>query len=78
MFLTAGNNYDSLVGKVRIFETIDCWKGNSAELLSDKLKSYSEERDRLNRDCPQPPPWAYKKAKKGIEEGETDYKVDVS
>lgn len=27
-------------------------------------------------DCPQPPKWAYRKAKKGIKEGQADYKVD--
>jgi hypothetical protein len=30
----------------------------------------------MNRDYPQPSRWAYKRAKKGIEEGEADYKVD--
>ena len=35
-------------------------------------------RDRLNRGCSQVPTWAYKKAKKGIEEGEADYLIDKS
>ncbi len=45
-------------------------------MLSDKLKEFSEQRERMNRNCPQPPKWAYRKAKKGIEESEADYKVD--
>lgn len=77
MYLTSGNNYDSLLSRVRIFWSIDCWKNDSEETLTAKLKDFSEQRDRLNRDCQQPPKWAYKIAKKGIEEGETDYKVDV-
>jgi hypothetical protein len=61
---------------VRIFWTIDCWRENPEELLADKLNDFAEQRDRLNRDCPQPPKWAYRSAKKGIEEGEANYMVD--
>lgn len=57
---------------MRIFWTIDCWRENSEELLADKLKDFADHRDRLNRDCSQPPKWAYKIAKKGIEEGEAE------
>jgi len=74
--LTSGNNYDSLLSRARIFWTIDCWRENPEELLADKLKDLSEQRDRLNRECPQVPRWAYKKAKKVIEEGEAKYRVD--
>ena len=73
---TAGNNYDSLLSRVRIFWTVDCWRENPEELLAGKLKDFAEQRDRLNRDCPQPPKWSYKIAKKSIEEGEADYMVD--
>jgi hypothetical protein len=74
--LTAGNNYDSLMTKVRIFWSIDCWREDSDNVLTERLKTYSEERDRLNRDCPQPFKWAYNKARKGIQEGEADYFID--
>lgn len=76
--LKSGNNYDSLLSRIRIFWSIDCRKENSDEILSEKLKDLSDRRDRLNRECPQVPPWAYKKAKKGIEAGESKYKVDNS
>ena len=74
--MTAGNNYDSLLSKARIFWTIDCRREDSVELLSDKLKDFAEQRDRFNRDYPQPPKWAHRMAKKGIEEGEAEYIVD--
>ena len=74
--LTSGNNYDSLLSRARMFWTIDCRRENSEHLLADKLKDLSEQRDRLNRECPQIPRWAYKRAKKGIEEGEASYEVD--
>jgi hypothetical protein len=45
-------------------------------ILTQRLKTHSEKRDRLNRECPQPFKWAYKKAKKGIEEGEAEYFAD--
>lgn len=72
----AGNDYDSLLTCVRIFWTIECRREESVDILADKLKDFSRERDRLNRDCPQPSRWAYTRAKKGIEEGEAEYKVD--
>ncbi|MGD0216618.1 MAG: SLATT domain-containing protein [Desulfobaccales bacterium] len=74
--LTAGNNYASIVGKIRIFWTIECWEETPEKLLADKLKEFSDWRDKLNHDCPQPPQWAYRVAKKGIEEGEAEYMVD--
>jgi len=74
--LSAGNNYDSLLSKARIFWTIDCWQNDTDEILTQKLKSLSEERDRLNRECPQVPRFAYLTAKKGIKEGEANHEVD--
>jgi len=74
--LTSGNNYDSLLGKVRQFWTIECRFEESEEILKHKLDDYTEQRDRLNRESPQVPKFAYNKAKKGIEEGEATYKVD--
>jgi len=74
--LSAGNNYDSLLSKARIFWTIDCWQSESEEILTQKLRDLSEERNRLNRECPQVPRFAYLAARKGIQEGETSYGVD--
>ena len=74
--LSAGNNYDSLLTRARMFWTIDCRGEDSDSLLATKLKDLSDQRDKLNRECLQVPKWAFKKARKGIEEGEATYKVD--
>jgi len=74
--LTAANNYDALMTKIRIFWSIDCWSEESDDLLTDRLRRFCEERDKLNRECPQPFRWSYRAAKKGIEEGEAEYFID--
>jgi hypothetical protein len=74
--LSTGNNYDSLLTKARMFWTIDCWQEDSERILTEKLKNLSEERNRLNRECPQVPRFAYLRAKRGIKEGEATYEVD--
>jgi len=74
--LNAGNNYDSLQNKIRIFWSIDCWRDESEQVLTERLKYFSEQKDKLNQSCPQIPRWAYNIARKGIEEGQGDYRVD--
>lgn len=74
--LTAGNKYDALMNKTRIFWTIDAWLRDSDGVLSAEVKALSLEKERLNADCPQIPGWAYKRAKKGIEAGEALHAVD--
>jgi len=74
--LSCGNNYDALNNKVRIFRTIDCWREKSEEVLTEKLKYFSEQKDKLNETSPQTLWFAYFLAKKGIESGEADYGVD--
>ncbi len=71
-----GNNYDSLCNKVRLFRTIDCWREESEDVLTEKIKYYAEQRDRLNQDAPQTPWFAYPIAKRGIEKGEAGFAVD--
>jgi len=74
--LKAGNSYDALHNKTRIFRTIECWSGESDTILTKKLKDFSEEKNKLNRESPQPSKWAYGIAKRGIAAGEADYTVD--
>ncbi len=76
--LQAGNGYDSLMNRVRIFWSIDCWRDESEQVLTEKLKYFSEQKDHLNQSSPQPPWWAYPIAKRGIEAGQGDYAVDRS
>src|SRR6266481_1854452 len=41
----AGNKYDSLMNKVRMFWSIDCWRAESEEVLTERLKYFSEQKD---------------------------------
>lgn len=73
----AGNVYDSLNNKVRIFRTIDCWGKDSDVFLTNKLKEFSIEQNKLNADNPQPSFIGYQRAKWGIKNGESDFEVDI-
>jgi hypothetical protein len=73
---SAGNKYDSLMNKVRMFWCIDCWRGESEEVLTERLKYFSEQKDNLNLSCPQTPHIAYLLARRGIAAGEAKYRVD--
>ncbi len=74
--LLAGNNYDSLLTKARIFWTVDCVSEFTLLVLTEKLKDLESQKDKLNRECLQIPTWAYKKGKKGIEQGEASYGIN--
>ncbi len=73
---SAGNHYDSLQTKTRIFRTIDCPRENSDQVLTEKLSVFTDQREKLKQSSPQIPYWAYKIAKRGIEAGEAEYAVD--
>ena len=73
----AGNGYDSLNNKIRIFRTIDCWGKDSDLVLTNKLKEFSEKQSNLNTNNPQPSLFGYLFAKWGIKKGEADFVVDA-
>jgi hypothetical protein len=73
---TAGHNYDSLMSTVRIFWSVECLRTEDETILADKLTQYSEHKSKLNQTCLQIPKFAYKRAKKGIEDGEGTFKAD--
>ena len=73
----AGNQYNALKNRSRIFCEIDTNMKTEEELLKN-LQELSKLRDELNDGSPQIPKWAFQKARKGIEEGEAHYKVDKS
>lgn len=73
---SAANNYESLQSSVRRFWTIECRTAASLELLTHKLDDFSVDRDKLNRESPQIPRWAYNIAKRYIANGEADFSVD--
>jgi hypothetical protein len=74
--LSAGNAYDKLNNDARFFHSIVCWQGEAEEVLTAKLRTLIDEKDKLNASSPQIPDWAYAKAKKGIEAGEAKFIVD--
>ncbi|MFH1976323.1 MAG: SLATT domain-containing protein [Pseudomonadota bacterium] len=76
--LNAGNNYDALQNDVRLFRTVECWQGNTEQILSERLKSLSNQKNHLNQGSPQIPWWAYQIAKRGIQAGEGSYSIDKS
>lgn len=60
-----------------MFWSIECWSANATEKsLAAKLNDLVEQKDKLNQDSPQIPPWAWEEAKKRIAEGEATYAVD--
>jgi hypothetical protein len=74
--LNAGNKYDALLNKLRIFRTIECWE-EPDEVLSDRVKRYSDDKSALNQSCPQVSTTVYRLAKRGIQQGEANYSVDA-
>jgi hypothetical protein len=74
----AGNLYKILHDDCRLFRLIDCQQSTAAEELSRKLKDLSARRHALNTESPQIPRIAFLRARRGIEGGEAEYKVDRS
>lgn len=74
--LNAGNSYDALQNETRIFRTIDCWREDSEQILTERLKNFSSQKGKLNQGSPQIPWWAYQIAKRGIKAGEGNFEVD--
>lgn len=72
----AGTSFDKLWNDLRQFRTIHCWEATPLTELVAKLDLLTQRKADLNQKCPQPPKWAYKKAKKAIEDGEATHAVD--
>ena len=72
----AGNHYDSLMSRVRVFWTIQCGQEDSEAELAARLEALGNEKDRLNLSSPQIPYWAYRIAKRQIAAGEASFRVD--
>lgn len=71
----AGNNYNALRNDSRIFYDIEI-SGIDDKKAVDDLKNLNDRRNKLNIESYLIPKWAFKKARKGIEEGEAAYRVD--
>ena len=72
----AGNAYNSLRNKARIFYQIDLQDSQDGNSIRDTLEALNNERDRLNMESPHVYEWAFKKGRSGIEEGQAKYTVD--
>jgi hypothetical protein len=72
----AGNQYNGLRNKARIFCEIDFDVSTDDKDILRELKILNQERDELNQKSPQIPKWSFLRARKGIEEGEASYRVD--
>ena len=72
----AGNRYNSLRNKARIFYKIEMQTISDEKVLLDKLNKINETRDKLNKESPQISKRDYEKAKRGIEKGEASYNID--
>jgi hypothetical protein len=74
--LNAAHGYDKLNNEARLFWSVECWQEESDLVLTSKLRELIDRKDVLNSGSPQIPGWAYKKAKKGIEDGEAKFELD--
>lgn len=74
--LSSGNSYNALKNKARIFCEIDSRSGDLYENIISQFRDLANQRDNLNKKSPQIPRWAFKLGRKGIEEGQADYRVD--
>jgi len=72
---TAGFKYTALKNNTRIFREIELSDDANNNLKEDLLK-LAAERNSINEISPQIPRWAFEKARKGIEQGESKYAVD--
>lgn len=75
--LDSGNRFNSLKNQTRMFYEIEVYSGESIQNLRVRLRELSQKRDELNSQSRQIPNRAYKLAKRGIEDGEALYSVDI-
>lgn len=71
-----GNRYNALRNRCRLAAEVDAIL-LSVDDLRGRLEELSTDRDQLGAEAPGIPRWAFEKARKGIEEGEAQYKVDL-
>jgi len=72
-----GNQYDALKNQARIFCNIRSATETAEQDLVRQLDELNMQRTKLNQEAPAISDRAYKKAKRGIERGQADYKMDV-
>lgn len=73
---SVGNQYLALRNDSRIFRQIDIIEAVDDAKKGERLRRLAQRRNDLNGTAPTTPPWAFRKARRGIEEGEASYKAD--
>ena len=73
---SAAGKYHALRNQARRFKQIDMLMSTDLQALRAKVEALADRRDELNAECCLIPYWAYLRGKKGIETGETSYRVD--
>lgn len=71
-----GNQYLALRNDVRMFREIDLTEPIDDIKKSERLRSMAQRRTDLNASAPTTGDWAFKKARRGIEEGQASYLAD--
>ncbi len=72
----AGNAYKALNNQARIFRTTECVPSADASTLRTKLQELDQRRNDLNQGSPLIPRRAFEAARRGIEAGEAQHRVD--
>ncbi len=72
----AGTRFNEVRNKTRVFREIDLRSGADPAPLVQELRALGAARDELNKASPQIPRWAFERARKSIQAGETLYSVD--
>lgn len=75
----AGTRFSALKNQARIVREIDLLAVDAEVMgLVTLVKELATRRDELNEASPQPARWAFRRARKAIEAGEADYRVDLT
>ncbi len=72
----AAGQYHALRNDARMFREIETIEGIAPSTLAAKVKDLSKRRNSLNQSSPGIPDRSFQTARKGIEEGQSDYDVD--
>lgn len=73
---TVGNQYLALRNDARIFREIELLDEIDGDTASEKLKKLAQRRNELNSTAPPIHRAAFEQTRKGIADGEADYKID--
>lgn len=71
-----GNQYLALRNEARMFRQIELIEVVEDVKKSEHIRRLAQRRNELNGSAPTTPPWAFSRARQGIEQGEADYKAD--